>query len=572
MYGCLCWPDFRSKAGGETTDASVTGAENLLAQFAYSFSPLVEETMPDTVVLDVSGSELLYGAPEELAETILAHALKPKKFGGLGSEIYVAVALNPDAAIHAARSLELLKSQRVRRQVEYQNAEVPSERSVTRDAEAERQPVGAEAAFEQRSDTSNAKVPSERESITSSAKGSSEGQSVTSNATLTVERQSVTSSSHLPIVVIPPGLEGRCLGDLPITRLIPSLAGVEEERAEEIFETLELWGIRRFSDFARLPVTGVAQRLGQEGVRLQSLARGATKRHLVLPKPEPEFKSYLELGYPISETEPLSFILARLLNQLCSKLNSYGLATNELNISLGLEDGRAHDRTLSLPHPMRNQKIFMRLLLLDIEMNPPSSAVISVAIECEPVKPRVIQHGLFVPLAPEPEKLELTLARISKLVGPANVGSAELLDTHRPEAFKLKRFFVRREEKKRRATAVRKRDSLRAATSRRLRAPLLGFRVFRPPVPAKVVVERKNGAKPLAILGCSSPTRSVYGDIVRASGPWRASGEWWKDGWARNKWDVALKMRASGSEDRQLVCRIFQDLQTGSWFIEGVYD
>jgi hypothetical protein len=39
------------------------------------------------------------------------------------------------------------------------------------------------------------------------------------------------------------------------------------------------------------------------------------------------------------------------------------------------------------------------------------------------VKPRVLQNGLFVPLAPAPDKLELTLARLAKLVGEENIGS-----------------------------------------------------------------------------------------------------------------------------------------------------
>jgi hypothetical protein len=47
---------------------------------------------------------------------------------------------------------------------------------------------------------------------------------------------------------------------------------------------------------------------------------------------------------------------------------------------------------------------------------------------------------LFVPLAPEPEKLELTLARIAHVVGQENVGYPVLLDTHRPDAFRVVRF------------------------------------------------------------------------------------------------------------------------------------
>src|SRR6266705_814336 len=77
-----------------------------LQDFAYSFSPLVEETAIDTVVLDVEGCELLFGSAYELAKVIASRAVKPEQLGGLGCRINVAIAANPDAAIHAARFFE----------------------------------------------------------------------------------------------------------------------------------------------------------------------------------------------------------------------------------------------------------------------------------------------------------------------------------------------------------------------------------------------------------------------------------------------------------------------------------
>ena len=89
---------------------------------------------------------------------------------------------------------------------------------------------------------------------------------------------------------------------------------------------------------------------------------------------------------------------------------------------------------------MRNPKTLLRLLLFDIEARPPQAPVVMVTITAEPVKPRAAQTGLFIPLAPEPEKLEITLARLAKLVGLDNVGSPEVLDTHRPDAFRMNKF------------------------------------------------------------------------------------------------------------------------------------
>jgi hypothetical protein len=38
---------------------------------------------------------------------------------------------------------------------------------------------------------------------------------------------------------------------------------VEKKVAAEILETLRLWGVRTFADFAALPVAGVSERLGK---------------------------------------------------------------------------------------------------------------------------------------------------------------------------------------------------------------------------------------------------------------------------------------------------------------------
>src|SRR5260370_3119751 len=97
---------------------------------------------------------------------------------------------------------------------------------------------------------------------------------------------------------------------------------------------------------------------------------------------------------------------------------------------------------------MRNSKTLLRLLLFDIEAHPQQAASVAVTISVQPVKPRASQTGLFIPLAPEPERLEITLARLAKLVGADNVGSTELLDTRRPDAFRMKRFSVAGARKK----------------------------------------------------------------------------------------------------------------------------
>ena len=374
------------------------------------------------------------------------------------------------------------------------------------------------------------------------------------------------------ITVIPPGKELTRLGDLSLKMLDYSLARIEKDRAEEIGETLALWGLRTFSDFAGLPVAGVAQRLGQEGLRLQKLAQGRSERHLILVQTPTGFEQSIELEHPVAELEPLSFILARLLNQLCASLSAQALAMNELRLRLKLENRTEHERTITLPVPMRNPRTLLRLLLLDIEAHPPPASITAVAIAAAPVKPRVLQNGLFIPLAPEPEKLELTLARLAKLVGANNIGSPGLLDTHRPDAFRMKRFNISPGHNK--SSGNRQSPDYRGPRRGPIgmvanRQYVMGFRMFRPRLCAEIGITRDRPTRISARSASSSCI--VRGKITCASGPWRSSGDWWRaDVWARDEWDVAV----SGSDGGQseVLCRIYRDLSNDAWFLEGMYD
>src|SRR5579863_7462863 len=75
----------------------------------------------------------------------------------------------------------------------------------------------------------------------------------------------------------------------------------------ELWQTLESWGIRTLHDFARLPETGIAERLGNEGVYLQRLARGSVDRPLRVLQPEIRYEERVELEHALTELEPLLF-------------------------------------------------------------------------------------------------------------------------------------------------------------------------------------------------------------------------------------------------------------------------
>ena len=96
-------------------------------------------------------------------------------------------------------------------------------------------------------------------------------------------------------------------------------------------------------------------------------------------------------------------------------------------------------RTLCLPVALRDPRVFLKLLQLDLVAHPPGAPVCKLWITAEPARPRSAQRGLFLPVTPEAERLEITLARITGVIGERRAGIAKLLDTHRPDSFRMAR-------------------------------------------------------------------------------------------------------------------------------------
>lgn len=522
-------------------------AHAALLDGAQSFSPVIEDMACDTILLDLAGLEPLFGPLPKIARDVA------RRISDLGLEANVAVASNPDCAVLAARGFS-------------------------------------------------------------------------------------------GITVIPAGEEAERLGNLPLDVLFAGLCDSDQqEKAAQFLETLSRWGLRNLRALAALPEIAIGERLGQEGVRLQQLARGAVCRKLVTVEPPLIFEEAVELEYPLMLLEPLALLLRNMLDQLCSRLSARALAAQELRLYLELEQGYIADeateacdsesdsteddhcagatitnhvgtdapvrpsraqarqqqadasprtstftRTLHLPVPMLDAGIFLKLLQLDLKAHPPGAPIRKVHLAAEPARPRNSQGGLFQPTTPEPEKLELTLARISGIVGENKVGSVELLDTHRPESFRMQHFAPSMPETS--TSDIDQRTRLQSAPNGALftsparkrwekskpqaspggaaqanteKNLVTALRIFRPPLRATVILQ---DGKP-AHIECPK-RKEVQGKIIWLAGPWRSSGDWWEqDGWSRDEWDIALQ-----AEEGIALYRLVRDLLKGQWFVEGTYD
>jgi protein ImuB len=480
-----------------------TASHAALLDLGWSFSPRVEDTAPDTIVLDLAGLASLFGSEENIANQLTQRA------SDLGLAANVAIAHNLQAALLASRGFT----------------------GITR---------------------------------------------------------------------IPPGEERRCLGNLHVYFLPAS---------QEILETLERWGIHDCEALVALPLLDLSERLGQQGVRLHELARGTCLRSLTLAEPSHSFEEEMTLEDTVEELEPLAFILGRLLDQLSARLEARSLAANSIRVRFELDAAsqieriesqlnsstakarykrqkesaaknagsvpaaaaptyaKIYDKVLTLPLPMRDSKMLLKLLRLRLQSDPPNAPIQKVALAAEPAHPRAMQGGLFLPSYPDPEKLELTIARLSNLLGDTNIGSPELIDTHRPGAFRIRRF-------------VPPRDTSEKTIHSENRRQAIGFRIFRPAPPARMELLNK---RPVRVF-----FHGMWGNVIAASGPWRTSGDWWReDAWKQEEWDLEIifepapnsngryqnsnEGRTHRGQRRGVYCLFFDSIHQG-WFVRGTYD
>jgi protein ImuB len=393
-----------------------------------------------------------------------------------------------------------------------------------------------------------------------------------------IETALLAARGFTGITVIPSGKESQYLSCLPVSVLPLS---------EETTETLNRWGVHTCGVFADLPVLQISERLGQEGVRLHALARGAKSRSLIVAEQAISFEEEMELDDAIEELDPLSFLLGRLLDQLCARLTARSLAAASIRVRFELQpafenafDPRKepalqkrlsaiHETRIELPIPVRDSKMLLKLLRLRLQSNPPAAPIQKIALLAESSRPRAIQGGLFLPCFPEPDKLELTIARIANIVGEENVGSPSLADTYCPDGFCMQRFLVPLDagklgDEKRGSFHREKRDEF-------FKAPA-SFRAFRPPVPASLELHENRPVR--------AAFQGMRGRVLAASGPWRTSGDWWRENpWQQEEWDLEIDFHSLASCDSSAnrhpgrgVYRFYYDALRQSWFVRGIYD
>jgi protein ImuB len=329
---------------------------------------------------------------------------------------------------------------------------------------------------------------------------------------------------------------------IPCGREIEFLDGIRVDAVEAdaaLLDALSRWGVATLGQLAELPPLGLIERLGEGAERLRRLALGMVDRPLRIAREVEDYSLAAQLEHAVENVEQILFVVSPMMNDLCALLEKNALAAGAILLRYSL-DGGEQVRELELPLPTRSTQVLLKQVQLNLEAHPLGSPLLGVRVELRPVAPRAFQGGLYIPSSPEPDRLQNVLARVGALVGKENVGSPEILDTHRPDAYAVRPFTLEENE-----AGITPEIPLR-----------LALRVFRPPLSASVKLDR---GRPAWIAA-----QRVQGDVAMAAGPWRTSGGWWEDAWDRDEWDVELQCGE--------LYRIHHDLRVRAWFVGGMYD
>ena len=338
------------------------------------------------------------------------------------------------------------------------------------------------------------------------------------------------------ITLIEHGNEGPALAPLPLNVL-----DVSSEHAE----TFALWGIRTLGALAALPEKELIARIGQVGRRLRQLARGELPHHFVPYEAAFKLQERMELDTPVEQLDSLLFVLGVMLKQLTVRAMARVLALASVTITLSLEGGPTHVRTVRPALPTNDRQLWIKLLHLDLEAHPPQAAIVAVTLAAEPGRTSKVQLGLFSPQLPEPMRLDVTLARIRALVGDECVGSPVLRDTNQPDSFRVEPFIV---------PPVHSSSSTTASAS-------AAMRQLRPPKRASITLRDRQPA--------SFVFRDCRYEVEHAYGPWLAEGDWWnRQTWALEQWDLIGR----SSDGAMLCCCLVRDLKEQSWQVVALYD
>jgi protein ImuB len=309
------------------------------------------------------------------------------------------------------------------------------------------------------------------------------------------------------LAVVPPGAVAEALAALPIEAL--RLGG-------GVVDGLRLVGLDRISRLTAMPRGPLVRRFGRDvALRLdQALGRVAAP---ITPWFPPEVPlARMAFAEPLLTPEAFSAVIARLVGDLCERLEKAGQGARRLDLVFERVDGSVQVLRIGTAKPSRDARHLARMLDERLERLDPGLGVEAMRL-LAPVTDALAYVQAPVPLT-EADAVPVDLAplvdRLGNRLGAGRVYGAAPVESDVPERS------VRRVA----PVVVEKGPRLRRAPSpppwpSALPRPV---RLLDPPQPVEVMALLPD-APPVAFTW-----RRVRHRVRHADGPERIAGEWWR--------------------------------------------
>ncbi len=362
---------------------------------------------------------------------------------------------------------------------------------------------------------------------------------------------------ELPIQIIPPGQQQEELARLPISASRLPLKDLQ---------ILAHLGIRSIGQLLALPREDLPSRLSEDAVlRVRHLLSITEEFIGPLLESNPVAAAWAS-EYPAKTFADIRQVLQHLVENVADQIDRRRVACSMIACELTSVSGTKIPLSASVVKPTQSAELMFDVLSLRLETLPLSEPVAAMSMTLQTVPlPVSRQRDLFSPtehIRPQ-EELATLIARLSNRLGPQSVSTFRIQADPRPEHSVT-------------LESILPSDSGESSLPQ---SEQVLQRLTAPDLDALEKIEQTIArplrllAAPQQITGCDDSQRppehiNVLGKVravIDFSGPERIQTAWWTDQPCNR--DYYRVLMDSGSQ-----LWIFRDLQTGNWYLHGVFD
>ncbi|WP_193368428.1 DinB/UmuC family translesion DNA polymerase [Pelagibius marinus] len=357
-----------------------------------------------------------------------------------------------------------------------------------------------------------------------------------------------TSAGH-PCVVVLPGRQRAALAPLPLAALRLPPATVE---------LMDRLGLRRVEDLYNLTPAVMTPRFGAQAVRRLGQAVGAEGEALSPRQPPAAHLTRQIFAEPLSDPEDIARATGLLLDHLCRELARAGRGARQLELTAYRSDGSLQRLSLGASRPSRDARHLRRLFTEKLPQIDPGFGIEVMTLGATLTAPLAAQQGelrrveeKLVSGADGAQSLPELVDRLGSRLGLEAVRAPRLRESHLPErAFALQPAAGE-------AASGKANDDWQKTPHPKLR-PL---RLLARPEPVEAV----------SLLPDYPPAqfrwRRVLHQVVRAEGPERLLGEWWRSDPEEGDAPPRDYFRVEDEDGR----RYWLYRADGRWFLHGLF-